>query len=201
MKWDKREVRLLLGVIITPNLWLWGKVNAQWDKTLRATLDTGHVPQEFCGDYTLHGVEVSERGVYENITKPHNTLYPSRRTALLFRLTFKHAILQDSEKAIDTVCNKLIIGVDKGAPEQPEMEQVIPKRQSPFYGPNILGDAITRRMQGGLSAKGYAAQRDAEMQQLQHEYEGARGISNISPAEWDLINRGMTGAIKKDTTT
>ena len=201
MKWDKREMRLLLGVITTPNLWFWGKVNAQWDKTLRATLDTGHVPQERYREYTLHGVEVSERGVYENITKPHNTLYPSRRTALLFGLTFRHAIIQDREEEVDTVCNKLIIGVDKGAPEQPEMGQVTSKRQSPFHGPSILGGAITGSMQGGLSAKEYVARHDAEMQRLQHEYESARGISNISPAEWDLLNRGMAGAAKKDTTT
>jgi len=198
MKWDKREMRLLLGVITTPNLWFWGKVNAQWDKTLRATLDTGHVPQERYREYTLHGVEVSERGVYEERS---HSLYPSRRTALLFGLTFRHAIIQDREKAIDTVCNKLIIGVDKGAPEQPEMGQTTFKRQSPFHGPSILGGAITGSMQGGLSAKEYVARHDAEMQRLQHEYESARGISNISPAEWDLLNRGMAGAAKKDTTT
>jgi len=198
MKWDKREMRLLLGVITTPNLWFWGKVNAQWDKTLRATLDTGHVPQERYREYTLHGVEVSERGVYEERS---HSLYPSRRTALLFGLTFRHAIIQDREEEVDTVCNKLIIGVDKGAPEQPEMGQVTSKRQSPFHGPSILGGAITGSMQGGLSAKEYVARHDAEMQRLQHEYESARGISNISPAEWDLLNRGMAGAAKKDTTT
>ena len=190
MKWGKREVRLLLGVIITPNLWLWGKVNAQWDRSIRATLDTGHVPQERYGDYTLHGVAVSERGVYEGY--PRN-LYPSRRAALLFRLTFEHTILQDREEHINAVCNELIVGVDKGAPEKPDTVQVTSKRQSPFYGPSLLG-GISTGVQGGY-------ERATEMQRLQHEYESASGLSTIHPAEWDLLNRGMTGAIKKDTTT
>jgi len=176
MKWDKREMRLLLGVITTPKLWLWGKVNTQWDKTLRATLDTGHVPQKRYGDYTLHGVEVSERGAYENITKPHNTLYPSRRTALLFRLTFKHAILQDREKAIDTVCNKLIVGVDdKDAPEQPEatmgLAQKTFNRPSPFNTPYPMApDPLAQGVQNprSLNTPTPWAQEIQNLRSLQH---------------------------------